>query len=203
VRGVLQVHAFQVDALAGHRDAVVKGLSGVLPRIEGVAGTSIDPEGSVIVVLDPPGLVEQARQMTSIRKLEAPADGERPERRHILVVDDALTVRELQRSILLRAGFDVSVAADGVEALARLDSGGIDLVLTDVQMPRMDGLALTRAIRDHAQLANLPVLIVTTLDSDEQRQQGLDAGADAYIVKSNFSERRLLDAVTRVLGGAA
>jgi two-component system chemotaxis sensor kinase CheA len=76
------------------------------------------------------------------------------------------------------------------------------LVLTDVEMPRMDGFALTRAIRGRADLANLPILIVTTLDSSEHRQEGLDAGADAYIVKASFDERSLLDAVTHALGGA-
>ena len=122
-----------------------------------------------------------------------------PSRRHC--VDDALTVRELERSILERAGYEVSVASDGMEALARLEGGAIDLVLTDVEMPRMDGFALTRAIRGRPDLANLPVLIVTTLDSAEHRQEGLDSGADAYIVKSSFDERSLLDAVTRALGG--
>jgi two-component system chemotaxis sensor kinase CheA len=121
-------------------------------------------------------------------------------RRHVLVVDDALTVRELQRSILLRAGFDVSVAADGVEALARLATGGIDLVLTDVEMPRMDGFTLTRTIRQDADFGNLPVLIITTLESEHHRQEGFDAGADGYIVKASFDEAALIEAVERVLG---
>jgi two-component system chemotaxis sensor kinase CheA len=201
VRGALQLHGFQVDALAGHRDAVVKGLSDVLPRIDVVAGTSIDPEGAVIVVLDPPGLVARARHTMSRRHVGGPVPGQSEQRMRILVVDDALTVRELQRSILLRAGYDVSVAVDGADALAFLESSDVDLVLTDVQMPRMDGLTLTRAIREHRDLANLPVVIVTTLDSDDQRRQGLDAGADAYVVKSDFSEQALLEVVGRILGG--
>ena len=202
VRGAVQSHAFQVDALAGHRDAVVKGLSAVLPRIDVVAGTSVEPDGSVLVVLDPPGLVDRARHAAGRRRPGPQAAGEpAPARGHVLVVDDALTVRELERSILERAGYEVSVASDGVEALARLEAEAVDLVLTDVQMPRMDGFALTRAIRGHPTLANLPVLIITTLDSAEHRQEGLDAGADAYIVKSSFDERSLLDAVTRALGG--
>src|SRR5207302_979675 len=101
----------------------------------------------------------------------------------ILVVDDALTVRELERSILERAGYDVLMATDGIEALAQLAEHACDLVLADVEMPRMDGFALTEAIRAHATLANLPVLILTSRSSAEDHQRGLDAGADGYIVK--------------------
>jgi two-component system chemotaxis sensor kinase CheA len=171
----------------------------VLPRLEAVAGTCVEPDGSVLVVLDPPTLVERAHRHQG-QPVSSPPEGAPAARRHILVVDDALTVRELQRSILLRAGFDVSVAADGMEALSRLAGGGIDLVLTDVEMPRMDGFALTRSIRSDPALANLPVLIITTLDSERHRQEGFEAGADGYIVKASFDETALIEAVERVLG---
>jgi two-component system chemotaxis sensor kinase CheA len=199
VNGTHQRHAFQVDALVAHRDVVVKGLSSMLPLLDVVAGTSIEPDGSVLVVLDPPGLVERTRH-TVARTPGTQADIAADQRFRVLVVDDALTVRELQRSILERAGFDVEVAGDGVDALARLSAGGIDLVLTDVQMPRVDGFALTRAVRADAALANLPILIITTLDSPEHRREGMEAGADGYIVKASFDERSLLDAVATVLG---
>lgn len=200
VNGTLQRHAFQVDSLVGQRDAVVKGLSGVLPRIDVVAGTSVEPDGSVLVVLDPPGLVERARNSTTKGSKAQMSDADRVRPHHILVVDDALTVRELQRSILERAGYTVSVAGDGVDALGRLAEGDVDLVLTDVEMPRMDGFALTRAIRERPPIANLPVLILTSLSSEEDRQKGLDAGADGYIIKSAFDERALLQAVDGALG---
>jgi two-component system chemotaxis sensor kinase CheA len=196
----LRRHAFQVDSLVGRREAVINGLSSVLPRLDAVAGTCVEPDGSVLVVLDPPTLVERAhRRQSRAATTSRPGDAPLP-RRHILVVDDALTVRELQRSILLRAGFDVSVAGDGVEALTRLAAGGIDLVLTDVEMPRMDGFTLTRAIRQDPNLANLPVLIITTLDSEHHRLEGFEAGADGYIVKASFDEVALIEAVERVLG---
>jgi two-component system chemotaxis sensor kinase CheA len=198
VNGTLRRHAFQVDSLVGRRETVIKGLSPVLPRLDAVAGTCVEPDGSVLVVLDPPTLVERAHRRQSRAATTSPAES--AARRHILVVDDALTVRELQRSILLRAGFDVSVAADGVDALARLAAGGIDLVLTDVEMPRMDGFTLTRTIRQDPALANMPVLIITTLESEHHRQQGFDAGADGYIVKASFDEAALIEAVGRVLG---
>jgi two-component system chemotaxis sensor kinase CheA len=121
----------------------------------------------------------------------------------VLVVDDALTVRELQRGILERAGYDVRVAADGVQALRSLDSEPSDLVLTDIEMPVMDGFALTEAIRSHPTLANVPILILSSRSSEADRQRGLDAGADGYIVKSGFDEGGLLTAVHRLLGAGA
>jgi two-component system chemotaxis sensor kinase CheA len=124
----------------------------------------------------------------------------RVRRGSILVVDDALTVRELQRSILERAGFEVRVASDGVQALAMLAEERSDLVLTDVEMPRMDGFALTEAIRAQPNLANLPVIVLTSRSSDDDRRRGLEAGADGYIVKSAFDEAALLSAVDRLLG---
>jgi two-component system chemotaxis sensor kinase CheA len=121
-------------------------------------------------------------------------------RAKVLVVDDALTVRELQRSILERGGYDVLTASDGLEAMAILAEGPVDLVLTDVEMPRMDGFALTEAIRGHPARGNVPVLILTSRANEEDRQRGLEAGADGYIVKSAFNEAALLAAVERLLG---
>jgi two-component system chemotaxis sensor kinase CheA len=121
-------------------------------------------------------------------------------RARVLVVDDALTVRELQRSILERGGYEVLTATDGVEAMAVLAEGPVDLVLTDVEMPRMDGFALTEAIRAHPARGNVPVLILTSLANEADRQRGLEAGADGYIVKSAFNEAALLAAVERLLG---
>jgi DNA-binding response OmpR family regulator len=118
----------------------------------------------------------------------------------VLVVDDTLMVRELQRSILERGGYAVRTASDGVEALAMLEERGADLVVTDVEMPNLDGLQLISRMRAHARLANVPVLIVSSHGTDEDRQRGLDAGADAYIVKTSFDEAGLLSAVSRLLG---
>ena len=116
------------------------------------------------------------------------------------MVDDALTIRELQRSILERAGFDVRVATDGKHALSTLGEAPSDLVLTDIEMPNMDGFELTEAIRAHPTLANVPVLILSSRSSAADRQRGLDVGADGYIQKSGFDEASLLSAVNRLLG---
>ncbi|MBV9664950.1 MAG: hybrid sensor histidine kinase/response regulator [Actinobacteria bacterium] len=205
VAGLTRRHAFHVDGLVGQRDVVVKGLSRLLPRLDVLAGASVEPDGSILLVLDAPGLIEKARRSrATFRAMPTGIDEAAlaPARRGtILVVDDALTVRELERSILERAGYEVRTASDGLEALARLGEAPVDLVLADVEMPRMDGFALTEAIRAHDTYANLPVLIITSRSSEEDRQRGLDAGADGYIVKSAFDETALLGAIERFLGG--
>jgi two-component system chemotaxis sensor kinase CheA len=170
-----------------------------------LAGASVEPDGSILLVLDAPGLIDRARA-TRHRAVPGPAEAPSTPRAtslrrgSILVVDDALTVRELQRSILERAGYEVRTADDGVDALARLAEHPSDLVLTDVEMPRMDGFALVEAIRAQPSLSTIPVVVLTSRASDEDRRRGLEAGADGYIVKSAFDESSLLDAVGRLLG---
>ena len=193
-------HAFQVDRLIGQRDVVLKALNPLLSHLPAVAGASVEPDGSVLLVLDPPGLIQRARQASRVNGLRSPIERSRAHRRSILVVDDALTIRELQRSILERAGFDVRVATDGNHALSNLAEEPSDLVLTDIEMPNMDGFELTEAIRAHPTLANIPVLILSSRSSDADRQRGLDVGADGYIIKSSFDEASLLSAVNRLLG---
>ena len=195
-----RVHAFQVDRLVGQRDVVLKGLSRLLPHLPAVAGASIEPDGSIFAVLDPPGLIQRARSQRGRPIPPVPATSTGRPRRRILVVDDALTVRELQRSILERAGFDVRLAIDGLQALAKLAEEPADLVLTDVEMPNMDGFALTAAIRAAPGLTNIPILILSSLSSEADRRRGLDAGADGFLRKSGFDESGLLSAVNRLLG---
>jgi two-component system chemotaxis sensor kinase CheA len=196
-------HAFGVDRLIGQRDVVIKALSPVLPRLPLVAGAGVEPDGSILVVLDPPGLIQQAGRAGRTGRTSlptAPAEAAGAARRSVLVVDDALVIRELQRSILERAGFDVRVATDGQHALRVLAQERSDLVVTDIEMPRMDGFALTEAIRAHPSLANTPVLIVSSRASAADQQRGMDVGADGYIIKSAFDEASLVTAVKRLLG---
>ena len=168
-----------------------------------LAGASVEPDGSILLVLDPPGLIERSRR-DGVHGTEIVAP-QGPQRRsgRLLVVDDALTVRELQRTILERAGFDVTVACDGVDALEQLDHESFDLVLTDAEMPRMDGFTLIEQIRAHPSFAHMAVLMLTSLASDTDRRRGMEAGADGYIVKSAFDEQGLLSAVDRLVGRAS
>ncbi|MFC8800104.1 response regulator [Promicromonospora sp. NPDC057138] len=196
-------HAFGVDRLIGQRDVVIKALSPLLPRLPLVAGAGVEADGSILVVLDPPGLIQRAGQTGRTSGPKAPAVQPGATRRSVLVVDDALVVRELQRGILERAGFEVRVATDGQHALTQLAQESSDVVVTDIEMPTMDGFALTEAIRAHPSLANTPVLIVSSRASDADRQRGMDVGADGYIIKSAFDETSLLSAVNRLLGVTA
>jgi len=196
-------HAFQVETVLQTRDVVVRGLTGRLRGLKAVSGASIEPNGSILLVLDVSTLIER-----SIATREGPRTGAdrltgpiRP--LAVMVVDDALMVRELQRSILERGGYAVRTASDGAEALDMLAEQPADLVVTDLEMPNLDGYTLIKNIRAHPRLANTPVLIVSSHASDEDHQRGLEAGADAYIVKTSFDEAGLLSAVSRLLGRTA
>lgn len=210
VSGLTRSHALTVDHLIDQRDVVMKGLGELVPRLPAVAGAAVEPDGSILLVLEAAGLIERARRggAAAAARAAEPADGsgEAPPRQDaptIMVVDDALTVRELQRSIFEHAGYRVLVAANGEEALTRMAEERPDLVLTDIEMPVMDGFELTERIRAHPSLSTVPVIILTSRGSDESRRRGLDAGADGYIVKSGFDQNALLSAVERLLGAGS
>jgi two-component system chemotaxis sensor kinase CheA len=119
--------------------------------------------------------------------------------RRILVVDDSLTTRTLEKSILEAAGYEVEVAVDGADALGRLGQRDFDLVLSDVQMPRLDGVSLVRAVKQDSRLNKIPIVLVSSLDAEEHRRQGLDAGADAYLSKAEFEQGLLLSTLDRFI----
>jgi two-component system chemotaxis sensor kinase CheA len=211
--GLSRSHAFRVDAIIGQRDILMKGLGELAPRLDVVAGASIEPDGSIIVVLEAARLVDRARgqrlpAVTEPSGGTEPAAGAQASRRgepevSVMVVDDALTIRELQKSILERAGYRVRTASNGAEALAMLATEDTTLVLTDIEMPKMDGFELIEAMRKHPRLAHVPVIILSSRGSEADRRRGLEAGADGYIVKSAFDQTGLLSAVNRLLGKAA
>jgi len=195
-------HAFQVETVLQKRDVVVRGLTGRLRDLKSVSGASIEPNGSILLVLDVQNLLERANSISIAAEVANKPAAPAPQL-SVMVVDDALMVRELQRSILERGGYTVRTASDGAEALSMLAELPADLVVTDVEMPNLDGLHLIHSIREHPRLANIPVLIVSSHGSDEDHQRGLDAGADAYIIKASFDEVGLLSAVSRLLGRTA
>jgi two-component system chemotaxis sensor kinase CheA len=195
-------HAFQVETVLQKRDVVVRGLTGRLRDLKAVSGASIEPNGSILLVLDVPNLIERSIATREAPRTSAEASGPvRP--LAVMVVDDTLMVRELQRSILERGGYSVRTASDGAEAIGMLTEQPADLVVTDLEMPNVDGFHLIKSIRAHPGLTNIPVLIVSSHASDEDHQRGLDAGADGYIVKTAFDEAGLLSAVSRLLGRTA
>lgn len=190
-------HAFRVDALVGQRAVVVKELPRVVPRLPLVAGASIEPDGSVMLVLDAHGLVQKAGGV------RASAPSAFRGLRRALVVDDTQMMREMMGAMLETAGYEVTLAADAQEALLRIAEQRPDVILTDVEMPDMDGIELTRTLRSMPALADVPIAIVTTLTDPAARDRGLAAGAAAWLVKSQIDERALVDAVGRLLAVSA
>jgi two-component system chemotaxis sensor kinase CheA len=204
ISGHAERYAFRVDEVRGQRQVVVKGLSQVLPRLSVIAGASVEPDGPILLMLEPAALIERAVRVGQPGAREpAPAASEEPHslpRTRVLVVDDAMIVREMERSILEQAGYQVVIAKDGVEALAALVDHPCDLVVTDIDMPRMNGLQLTAEIRRLPRTAQLPVILLTSHADDETRRKGLEAGADGYVVKAGFDQFALLEHVQKALG---
>jgi two-component system chemotaxis sensor kinase CheA len=139
-----------------------------------------------------------ARPGARLARPAAPAAAERRTPR-ILVVEDSITSRMLIKNVLEAAGYEVLTAVDGMEGFAILGSTPLDLVVSDVEMPRLDGFGLTEKIRADARTSDMPVILVTSLDSREHRERGLNVGANAYIVKSKFDQSNLLDVIHTLL----
>lgn len=189
------------DALLGKEEVVVKSLGPLLSSLPGYLGAAILGSGRIALLADPAVLVAGPRgRPAAVASPGGPAAAG-PAPPQVLVVEDSLTIRALQRSILEAAGYRVQTARDGRDAMGVIERGEeVDLVLTDVEMPEMDGIALTEAIRAHPLRSALPVVIVTSLGEDDERRRGIDAGADAYLVKSSFDQHALLETVERLVG---
>jgi two-component system chemotaxis sensor kinase CheA len=189
--------ALLVDALLDEREAVVKPLGPILARQRSYSGAIQLGDGSLVLLLNPLTLIQSAGSTRPSSASAAPAPRRRP---RLLVCDDSFTTRELIRSILLSAGYDVTSAVDGADALDKLRAQPYDLVVSDVEMPRVDGFQLTARIRSDLAMHELPVVLITSLASEEHRRRGLEAGAQAYIVKSQFDQGSLLEVIQQLLG---
>jgi len=192
--------ALSVDEVAGEQEVLVKPLRKPRPRVLNVAGTTILGSGQVACVLHVPDLLKSAQgRYGRPASLLAPAPA--PEVSHqILVAEDSITSRMLLKAILETAGHTVTTAVDGAQAWELLHRQPFDLLVSDVEMPRLDGFGLTTKLRADAALAELPVILVTTLGSREDRERGVQAGANAYIVKGSFDQADLVETVRRLLG---
>ncbi len=194
-----------VEAYLGERDLVVKPLDPRLGKIPCVSAASVMEDGSPILILDVDDMVRAVDNLLSRGRLDMMGETavrKDKKTRRILVVDDSLTVREMQRRLLSGRGYETQTAVDGMDGLNALRSGDFDLVITDVDMPRLDGVELTRRIRADARLTSLPVMIVSYKDREEDRMRGLEAGADYYLTKSSFQDEGLLTAVADLIGEA-
>jgi CheY-like chemotaxis protein/chemotaxis signal transduction protein len=198
--------AWAVDRLEGESELVVKDLGPFLGRVPCIAGATIDGDGSVVCLLDLRELADQAVG-TSAFAVTATSVSKKPvaaapvgKRARILVVEDSVGVRELERVILEGAGYLVETAVDGLDGASRLRDDPADLVLSDVEMPGMDGFDLTRTIRRTKGWENVPVVIMTSRGEDHARQAGMDAGCSAYLLKNEFDQEQLVSTVRRLVG---
>ncbi len=195
--------ALRVDAVVGEGEVVVKPLGWPLSSAAHLQGAATLGSGELIGLLSASELFSRALSKLTRGERRAwrslDSNISKPPRLPILVVDDSITTRTLERTILETAGYATFAAVDGLDALEVLKRESVSLVLTDVEMPRMDGFSLTEAIRADARLQHLPVIVVTSLSSVEHRSRGAEAGADAYIVKGEFEQGVLLETVKRLL----
>lgn len=194
--------AFAVDEILAEREILVKPLGRRLEGLRSVAGATILETGRVALVLNAAEIARAALEGPAAAGLAVQAAGPAAKKR-IILADDSVTTRSLERAILESAGYEVLTAVDGEEAWRIVQERRADLVVSDVDMPRMDGIALCRAIRGSKRYRELPVVLVTSLDSEQDKVRGADAGADAYIMKSGFDQRDLLSTVASLLGGPA
>lgn len=188
--------ALLVDRLLDEREAVVKSLGPVLAGQRLCTGAVTLPDGRLVLLLNPAAITDRAREIG--RPTAAIAPSIAPAR--LLVAEDSFTTRELVRSILQSAGYTVETAIHGRDALDKLQSNPYDLVVSDVEMPHLNGFELTRRIRADQRLQDLPVIIITSLARETDRREGLLAGAQAYIVKSQFDQSNLLETIHQLLG---
>lgn len=195
-----------VDGFLGEEDVVVQPLDERLGTVPHVSSASVRQSGELVLILDADAMaIDAARRLDegTLRGAAAGSEDARSRRHRVLVVEDSLTVREVERQMLTRAGYMVDVAVDGLDGWNALQRERYDLVLSDVDMPRMNGLELVRRIRADRKLASVPVVMVSYKDREEDRLAGLEAGATAYLTKGAFHDRTLLDTVADLIAASA
>lgn len=193
--------AVTVDALLGEQELVIRPIAAGNGAAPLLAGAALLPSGRVALVVNPGSLVAAGQGLAAGARIAIAPEAEAPpRRRRILVVDDSITARTLEQSVLEAAGYEVRTAVDGADAWRVLQEHGADLIVSDIEMPRLDGFDLCRAIRASPRFRDLPIILVTALESPEHRARGLEVGATAYLGKSSFDQVGLLDTVRELLG---
>ncbi|MGZ0718204.1 response regulator [Pseudomonas palleroniana] len=200
------VYGIAVERFIGERTLVVLPLDDRLGKVQDISAGALLDDGSVVLIVDVEDMLRSVDKLLNTGRLERIArrsqQATEAARKRVLVVDDSLTVRELQRKLLLNRGYEVAVAVDGMDGWNALRSEDFDLLITDIDMPRMDGIELVTLLRRDSRLQSLPVMVVSYKDREEDRRRGLDAGADYYLAKASFHDDALLDAVVELIGGA-
>ncbi|MBE9016099.1 hybrid sensor histidine kinase/response regulator [Chroococcidiopsidales cyanobacterium LEGE 13417] len=186
-----------VDALLDRQDIVLKPQSKLLKRVRNVTGATILGTGEVCMVLNPQDLLKSVQKKpvaihtSEFQQVQI--------KQKLLLVEDSIIIRTQVKRLLEGAGYDVTAAVDGADGFNKLRTGSFDAVISDVQMPNLDGLGLAAKIRQHKEYRELPIILVTTLASDEDKRRGAEAGANAYLTKGTFDQKLLLDTLTRLI----
>jgi two-component system, chemotaxis family, sensor histidine kinase and response regulator WspE len=199
-------YALAVDKFLGERDLVVRPLDARLGKVPDISAAAFMEDGSPVLIIDVEDMVRSIDKLSSVGRLKNVSQSsettETKTRKRVLVVDDSITVREVERKLLENHGYDVEVAVNGMDGWNALRTGQYDLVISDVDMPRMTGIELVTQIKNHSSLKPTPVIIVSYKDREEDRIKGLEVGADYYLTKSSFHDNTLLQAVVDLIGEA-
>jgi two-component system chemotaxis sensor kinase CheA len=193
--------AFVVDEILNEQEGLVKDLGLQLSHVNNIAGATILGNGKVVPILHPTELIDSASQSGSSidYSFENAATAGTDLQKRILVAEDSITIRTLLRNFIENAGFQVKTTVDGMEAFDLLQNESFDLVVSDVEMPRMNGFELTAKIRNDKNHTDLPVILVTALETADDKQRGMEVGANAYIVKSSFEKSNLIETIQRLI----
>ena len=188
---------FIVDRLIGKEEVFIKGLGVHLGNLRGVNGAAILSSGEGVVILDPQALAQESLLSRVATKISKPR--KKIQKKKILLVEDSLTTRELEKVILENGGYEVETAIDGLNALEKLSKGIVDAIVSDINMPRMDGFELCHNIKTNEKFKEIPFVFVSSLAKEEEKRKGMAVGAQAYIVKSQFDQGNLLDTIERLV----
>ena len=205
IRDREQYHGLAVEAFLGEFTLVLMPLDGRLGKVRDVAAGALLHDGTPVLILDVDDLLNSVGKLLGtghLERVDHASHARQAVSKRVLVVDDSLTVRELERKLLLSRGYQVSVAVDGMDGWNALRAEAFDLLITDIDMPRMDGIELVTQVRQDPRLRSLPVMVVSYKDREEDRRRGLEAGADYYLAKASFHDEALLDAVQTLIGEA-
>lgn len=189
------------DTLLDEEDMVIKSLPSHLKNIKLVSGVALSGKNEIINILHVPALVAAAKELSGAKAFkEARSAGEDERGVHVLVVDDSINTREIEKNILEAYGYRVGLAEDGVEALEKAREFKYDIIITDVEMPRLDGFALTERLRKEETYRDTPIIIVTSREKEEDKKRGIRVGANAYIVKGTFDQSNLIETMQNLTG---
>jgi two-component system chemotaxis sensor kinase CheA len=190
---------FKVDEVFNENQILLKPLGKQLSHVQNISGATVLGSGKVVPVIHVPDLMKSALQTIVSVKESKEKETESERDYKILVIDDSITSRSLIKNIVETAGYIVETEVDGIHAFKKALTGEFDLIVSDVNMPGMNGFELTAKIRKEKKLNGLPVVLVTALESREDREHGIDVGANAYIVKSSFDQSNLLEVIKKLL----